>query len=171
MEPGTPEGIPSQTSFNSFILVLDSEKSVLHLQKLSGFWKWNDVLTLNKTILLIEQVFLEYPWDILQIDMCAYVCLPLVSPQLHQWSLRSSLTFSLQEEHISGHAYVHLCHCCDVLLPSQLCHVPNPGAHQQSEAPAVHHWSEACHRLALQFCLGHGKTTRLLLCHKPPSGL
>lgn len=49
----------------------------------------------------------------------------------------------------------HLCHCCNILLPSQLCCVPNPEAHQQSEAPAVHHWSEACYRLALQICLGH----------------
>ena len=87
MEPGPsppPQGIPSQTSFNSFTLVLDSEKSVLHLPKLSGFLLENDVLTLNKIILLIEQVFLEHPLDILQIDMCACVFPPLVSPQLHQ---------------------------------------------------------------------------------------
>lgn len=69
-----------------------------------------------------------------------------------------------QDDHIGGCPRVHLCHLRHVLRPSQLCGVPDPGAGQQGEAPAVHQRGEARHLLALQFCLGHGKGAEVPLC-------
>lgn len=69
--------------------------------------------------------------------------------------------FLFQDDHISGCPRVHLCHLRDVLRPGQLCCVPDPRAGQQSKAPAVHQWSEACHLLALQFRVGYGKNPSL----------
>ncbi|XP_020922682.1 uncharacterized protein LOC106509227 isoform X2 [Sus scrofa] len=61
-----------------------------------------------------------------------------------------------QQEHVSGHPYVHQYPPCNVLRPSHLCPDSDPGAGQQTEVPAVHQQGEACLLLALQLCLGHG---------------
>lgn len=68
-------------------------------------------------------------------------------------------SLSLQDDHLSGCAGVHLCHLRHVLCPCQLCGLPHPGEGEQGQAHAVHQRSAASPLLAGQLRLGYGKWT------------